>query len=256
MVRIMSKSPLITVEHEEFAQAYIRLGGATAAYRHVYDPQHARPNTTAWEHGCRLAARSDISNRIGFLRAESLAASQFQVVEMIHDLMDIIRADPNELTRQLVVNCRHCHGDDYAYQWDGAEYALACEAVDRANVALVAKNIPPRDMPACPGGFGWNPHGDINPMCPNCMGAGVQHTILSDTTKLSPQARKLFKGVKMTKTGPEILMHDQHAARDMLNRLAGAYKDSLAIPVLPDAGVKPGTDVHKTYLTMIAGGRK
>lgn len=253
----MSRTPLPVIDHENFAQAFVRLGGGTAAYREVYDPEHKNANTTAWDRGCRMAARTDIANRIGYLRAEALRHSQVEVVEMIHDLVDIIRADPNELMRSLVVNCRHCNGEEFGYQWDGAEYALACEAVERENVAREAKNLKPKELPPLLGGFGWNPHGDINPMCPHCMGAGVMHTIIADTTKLTPQARKLYKGLKIKGNGDrEVLMHDQMAARDQLHRLVGAYKDSLAIPQLPDATLKPGADVHKTYLTMIAGGRK
>src|SRR3954469_5750409 len=114
----MSRTPLDVADHERFAQAFVRLGSGTAAYREVYDPEHTNPNTTAWDRGCRMAARTDIANRIGFLRAEALRHSQVEVVEMIHDLVDIIRADPNELMRFLVVNCRHCNGEDFLYQWE------------------------------------------------------------------------------------------------------------------------------------------
>ncbi len=253
----MSRTPLTVADHEKFAQAFVRLGTGTAAYREVYDPERQHANTTAWDRGCRMAARTDIANRIGFLRAEALRHSQVEVVELIHDLVDIIRADPNELQRTVVVNCRHCHGEDFLYQWEGAEYAKACEDIDRANVNIIAKGGKPRELPDLLGGFGFDPRRDPNPMCPHCYGAGVMHTIISDTTKLTPQARKLYKGLKIKGNGDkEILMHDQMQARDQLHRLVGAYKDSLAIPSLPDAHVKPGADVHKTYLTMIAGGRK
>jgi phage terminase small subunit len=254
----MSASPLTVVDHEKFAQAYVRLGSATHAYREVFDPEHKNANTTAWDRGCRLAARTDIANRIGKLRAEALQHSQVEVVEMIHDLVDIIRADPNELSRSVVVNCRRCHGIGHEYQWiDGAEYAAACDVVEQENEARVRMNQRPRKLPSMEGGFGFDGMGDPAPMCPRCKGAGELHVIIADTTKVSPQARKLYKGIRVKSNGDrEILMHDQMQARDQLHRLVGAYKDSLSIPAIPPATVAPGTDVGKVYLQMVAGGKR
>lgn len=254
----MSRTPLTIASHEAFAQAVVKLETATDAYREVFpDQSAAMSNVAVWQAACRFKARTDVANRIGFLRAEALRHSQVEVVEMIHDLVDIIRADPNELMRSVVVNCRHCHGEEHRYQWDGAEYAKACEDIDRRNVALAAKGQTPLELPDLLGGFGWDAMADPHPMCPNCYGAGVMHTIIADTTKLSKSASKLYKGLKIKGNGDrEVLMHDQMQARDQLHRLVGAYKDSLAIPQLPASDVKPGADVHKTYLTMIAGGRK
>lgn len=253
----MSREALTIATHEAFAQAVVRLETATDAYRDVFKPGPEVSNVAVWSMACRLKARTDVANRIGFLRAEALRHSQVEVVEMIHDLVDIIRADPNELMRTVVVNCRHCHGEDYLYQWEGREYALACEEVEKANVSIVAKNGKPRELPALLGGFGFDARRDPNPMCPNCYGVGVMHTVIADTTKLSKAGSKLFKGIKVKGNGDrEILMHDQMQARDQLHRLVGAYKDSLAIPSLPESTVKPGADVHKTYLALVAGGRK
>lgn len=254
----MSSSPLTVATHEAFAQAVVRLETASDAYREVFaDQVGAMSNVAVWQAACRFKARTDIANRIGYLRAEALRHSQVEVVEMIHDLVDIIRADPNELMRTVVVNCRHCHGEEHRYQWDGAEYAKACDDIAAANVAIEAKGGKPRPLPELLGGFGWDAMADPHPMCPNCYGAGVMHTIIADTTKLSKSASKLYKGLKIKGNGDrEVLMHDQMQARDQLHRLVGAYKDSLAIPLPPASEVKPGADVHKTYLTMIAGGKR
>lgn len=252
----MSSAPLTIATHEAFAQAVVRLETATDAYREVFKPEPHVSNVAVWHMACRMKARTDVANRIGYLRAEALRHSQVEVIEMIHDLVDIIRADPNELQRTVVVNCRHCHGEEHRYQWDGAEYARACDEVERANVSLAAKGQKPRELPDLLGGFGWDAMADPNPMCPECKGAGILHVIIADTTKLSKRAAKLYKGIKVKGNGDrEILMHDQMQARDQLHRLVGAYKDSLAIPTLPEATVKPGQDVSKTYLAMVHGKR-
>jgi phage terminase small subunit len=246
--------PLTISDHENFAQAHVRLGTATAAYREVYDPEGLVPNTTAWERGCKLAARPDVSARYRWLRGEALAQSQVKVVALIDDLYDIATADPNELARSLVVNCRHCHGDGHEYQWiDVHEFEAAVAKIERENEGRKRQKA----LPEIGGGFGFVLMRDPNPMCPACCGAGEMHVIIADTTKLSPKAAKLFKGIKVKGNGDrEVLMHDQLAARDQLHRLTGAYKDSLSIPIPPTGEVKPGADVHRTYLTMIGGGKR
>lgn len=245
--------PLTIADHENFVQAHVRLGTATAAWREVYDPQNVKPNTTAWEQGCRLAARPDISARYRHLRAEALAQSQVKVVAMIDDLYDIATADPNELCRSVVVNCRHCHGEGFLYQWrDVEEFEAAVARVERENEGRKRQKA----LPEIEGGFGFVLHREPNPMCPHCLGAGEMHVIIADTTRLSPKAAKLYKGIRVKGNGDrEVLMHDQLAARDQLHRLTGAYKDSLAIPAMPRGEVKPGADVHRTYLSMIHGGK-
>jgi hypothetical protein len=50
-------------------------------------------------------------------------------------------------------------------------------------------------------------------------------------------------------------MHDQIAARDQLNRMMGAYKDQLAVSTPQAETGKPAGDVHRSYLTMIKGGK-
>src|ERR1022692_4215591 len=62
------------------------------------------------------------------------------------------------------------------------------------------------------GGEGYDvrkpPHHD----CPECFGEGVAIPFPKDTRHLSEGARWLFAGVKVTKDGIEIKMHDQMAA--------------------------------------------
>ena len=88
------------------------------------------------------------------------------------------------------------------------------------------KGKAPLVMPDPSGGFGFDMRADPAPECPHCLGDGWTRVTPMDTTKLSPQARKLFKGVKQKGDGSiEILMHDQMEARDMLIKMLGAYKD-------------------------------
>jgi phage terminase small subunit len=258
----LAKNMLDSVKLEHFAQAVVRLGTATAAYREAFDPEGERPHQTHWARGCQLNARPDVSKRVQELRAAALRDSQTDVASLIADLKLLVSADPNELSRSVITNCRHCHGIGHAYQWiDGNEYAAKCDEVQADNDLRreQSKTGKTRDkpLPDCDGGFGFVVRRDPAPMCPNCMGAGQLHVIIADTTKLSPAGSRLYKGIRVKGDGSvEVLMHDQVAARDQLHRLLGAYKDTLAVnqPPAPEVGKSPG-DVHRSYLTMIQGGR-
>jgi hypothetical protein len=48
--------------------------------------------------------------------------------------------------------------------------------------------------------------------------------VLNDTRSLSDEARALFAGVKETKEGIEVKLHDQLAALEKLMRHLGAYE--------------------------------
>lgn len=253
---------LDNVKLESFAQAVVRLGIAASAYREVFDPGRELPNTTAWERASKLNARPDVVKRVRELRAAALATSQISVQALIADLQDIVEADPNDLCRSVVSACRHCHGIDHKYQWiDADEYVVKCDEVQADNDFRRenSKTGKTRDvpLPTCDGGFGYDVRRDPHGMCPECMGAGFLRVIIPDTTQLGPQARKLYKGIRVKGDGSvEVLMHDQVAARDQLHRLLGAYKDTLAVnqPPAPEVGKSAG-DVHRSYLTMIQGGR-
>lgn len=258
----LAENMLDSVKLENFAQAVVRLGTATAAYVEAFDPEREHCHTTHWERGCRLNARPDVSKRVQELRAAALRDSQTDVASLIADLKLLISADPNELSRSVITNCRHCHGVDHLYQWiDADEYVAKCDEVQADNDLRREQSKTGRTkdtpLPTCDGGFGYTVRRDPAPMCPACMGAGTLHVIIADTTKLSPAGLKLYKGIRVKGDGSvEVLMHDQVAARDQLHRLLGAYKDTLAVnaPPAPQVGKSAG-DVHRAYLTMLQGGR-
>lgn len=86
------------------------------------------------------------------------------------------------------------------------------------------------------------PDGGPDPHCQACGGQGVayQTVLLTDTDKLSDDARLLFDGAKMTKHGIEIKMLSREKALDNLARANGMFIDKLqvlppvALPPLPD----------------------
>lgn len=63
-----------------------------------------------------------------------------------------------------------------------------------------------------------------NADCKRCKGAGLSFVCVSDTSKLTGSARKLYAGAKQTKDGIEIKMRDQDGALRFLAEYIGMGK--------------------------------
>ena len=215
----------LTAKQALFAQLAVKYGNQSRAYREAYDVGPVCRPATVWNEAAVLARNPAVAARIDELERERCASVMFEARALVMDWVDIATADPSELIKHVHYNCRACWGVGHAYQWrDADEYIAACVAA--------ANNEPPAMPPDDSGGYGFV--GDHEPAadCPQCYGHGIGHTILADTTKLSRQARKLYKGVKVKGDGSiEVLMHDQEAAREALGRVAGIFKDG--VPQLP-----------------------
>ncbi|EIV5186955.1 terminase small subunit [Serratia marcescens] len=133
--------------------------------------------------------------------------------EIVHQLVSIARADPNDLVQYRRVNCRCCWGENHLYQWrDIAEFDKAAE---KAN----DEGKPAPDY----GGLGFVENLDPNPECPICGGEGEGHTFISDTRNhIGSDARWLYAGIKQTQHGIQVMTADQDAARRNLIQLITA----------------------------------
>jgi len=143
--------------------------------------------------------------------------------EFLSELWEAAFADVNDLVQVWVGCCRHCYGEGHAYQWSSAAELKA--ETDRAK----ALGIP---EPDASGGFGYVAAKQPNMMCPECGGDGVKHVWMQSTAKLTGGARALYKGVKMTKFGPELILRDQDKAREMIGRVQGYFKDSIDLTLM------------------------
>lgn len=245
----------LTPQQEKFAQGCVALVNQSAAYRQAYNVGPDTKWTTVSSDASKLAALPEVAARIREL--QDLAAAQSAIPSLatrIQELREIETANPNDLVGYRWVNCRHCRGEGHSYQWrDEVEYALACDQ---------AMTLRQKTLPDIAGGFGFHAYRDPLPECPRCFGVGDKVPWVADTNKLTGAARRLYKGVKIKGNGDiEILMHDQMHARDMLNRIMGAYKDGANnIPVAPGASAAATTAQAKTpeerqrsYLRTISG---
>lgn len=251
----------LTAQQEAFAQAYVELDNASAAYRRVY----ARPDSkreSIWAGAAREIAHPDVAARIRELRDAAAAGAVVRAVELIAHDYAVMTADPNEIVTARTRCCRHCYGADHKYQWrDDAEYVATFAEYSAKHARWVQQNSPVIPEPQAPDGSGGTGYKHtLEPVmdCPECFGAGSPYVILHDTSQLSPSARKLYKGAKQDRYGAvEVLMHDQAAAKERLYRVLGAFKDGVQVPGinLPETpAIDPAASdegATRGYLTMV-----
>lgn len=244
----------LTPQEERFAQLCVSLDNMSAAYRQAYNVEPNTTFSTIHINASRIAAHPDVRARITALRDEAaLRAGIPSLVTRIQELREMEIANPNDIVGYRWVNCRYCRGEDHGFQWKNErEWAMAIDA------ALQARQ---KTLPEATGGFGFHPYLDPVADCPNCFGAGDKVPWVADTSKLTGGARRLYKGIKIKGNGDiEILLHDQMHARDMLNRIQGAYKDGANnIPQAPQkmaATAQAQTtpeDRQRSYLRLVSG---
>lgn len=227
---------LLTAQESIFVGHFVESRNHFAAYRTAFPDRSGESNSTMYRRACEVLRRPHVIAAVQLLRDQMNADTLVRATDMLRDLVDIANANPNDLIKLEKYNCRHCHGVDHAYQWrDAVELARAMDRYMAAQGKPAKKGEAALRMPDASGGFGFKVKGEPVDECPACLGEGHTRITPMDTTKLSPQARKLFKGVKQKGDGSiEILMHDQMAARDMIIKMLGAYKDpKQATPLQP-----------------------
>lgn len=245
-------SGTLTTKQATFAAAWAKTGNKAAAYRIAYNVRPTTAPNVVWVAASRLAALPQVEAKFKELCQQATLETLMSVREFFQWQVDVATADPNEIVRVVARCCRYCHGSKGRYQWiDDDEYMKAC--VD----ALDAQQPVPTDD----GGYGFNGGLEPNPICAHCYGVGIEQTIISDTTKLTGKARKLYAGAKQDRFGAiEVKLHDQQKAAEMVGRMLGAFKDlDLRTPEERERATQraqlpanvTAEDAAKAYLTLI-----
>jgi len=222
----MKKTPKVMTEKQE---RFAHLVGAegyslSAAYREAYQPKTDSDNSVAVS-ASRLAQNPNVALRIDTLRNIKRTAVEgpfrFSVDELAKRYLAIAMADPNELIGVKVGACRHCWGRDGAFHWKEHEYLDAVVRWEAGGMKGPA--------PDPTGGLDYRFTAPPNPECIKCEGEGLERVVPRDTTKLSPGALALYRGVQQTKEGPKILFANQDKALEQIGRILGAFDDKLRI---------------------------
>lgn len=208
-----------TAKQDRFARFWAETGNQAAAYRKAYTVGDRTLPNTVWANASRIAALPVVRAAYRKYVEQATLDTIVTIREALQWQLDIATADPNEIVRVIARCCRYCYGHNHKYQWrDNDEYTEACvKAID-------TEQSPPLDD----GGYAFN--GALEPVitCPNCYGAGIEQTIVSDTTKLTGKARKLYAGAEQDRFGAiKVKMHDQGAAWERVCRMLGAFNDKL-----------------------------
>lgn len=177
--------------HERFTAEYALDRNATRSYAAAYPGCSRR---TAGINGWKLLKNAAIRKRVDAKNMEDLAKIDLSRQEMVGRLAAIVRADPAELDSIRYVACRSCWGNERP-----GKTREDC----RTRISRYA---------------------DPDPDCDVCEGEGEITRVIADTSKLSTTGRALFKGIKETASGLQVLMHDQLEAIDKLARIKGAFK--------------------------------
>ena len=215
----------------EFAKIFATQHNAALAYRESHDTSAMTPGAitqAAW----RLAGSPKIVNAVRALNSEAARNLGIDVGSLLasdRELVEALDKYAHELMQHVIECCRYCNGIGGAYQWiDLDEFLAALDTAEADNDVRREKQQRLKPLPNDAGGYGYRRSNDPNPSCQKCEGRGHAATYFADTTKLSGPAARLFKGVKHTANGFEMLLHDVDKARDRLMRAAGAYGDDAA----------------------------
>ena len=208
----------LTEKEAAFVAAYTtHWNGAKAVREAGYDTPNAR--NMAYEIRAKLHVKAAIDAEIEKQSKERALTKE----KLIENLWLIATADPNELIEYRRVNCRHCYGEGHRHQY--TDHEMSVRRADHEKKTRGSSLPGDDDGFDYGGGIGFDRTAEPNPDCPECRGVGDELIIAKDTRDLSPSARALYAGVKVTKEGLQILMHDQLAAQDKLARQFGLYVD-------------------------------
>jgi hypothetical protein len=214
--------PVITLKRKLFVKEYlIDLKPKHAALRAGYAENAAAQ--AAYEMLQLPEVQALIDEEMA-ARAKRLEISQDDVLRR---LWDMARADARELMEYRRLCCRYCWGKGFGYQRTKGEMDSAREAWTLALANATAAKRKTLGKFDEKGGVGFHAKKDPNPACPECFGDGVGSTFVHDTRNVSPEAARLYAGVKQTKDGLEIKTHAQDAALVNVGRHLGMFKDKV-----------------------------
>lgn len=210
---------------EQFAREYVACGfrGAEAARRVGVPPDSARSFAS------HALTNPAVTALVAQLKAESLQRLEVETDDLLRPLVNIARTDINALVEFRRTCCRHCWGEGFGYQRTRGEFqaakmrharAVAKQQADGLDLVEPVEEFDPQ------GGAGFNAARDPNPECPECIGDGVGSPFIKDTRDLGFNS-DAYAGVKVTKDGVQVLVHDRMKAIELLGKHKGVFAENV-----------------------------
>ena len=224
----------LTVREARFVDLYLQTFRVGEAY--IQAGYNVRPGPSAQACGSRLLSSAKARAYLTARTKAMFARIEEEQDSVLRALVYVAYADPRELVEYWRGACRYCHGKFHRYQYTAGEWDKVMTGhADKQEKAAEA-DMPAPKAPDPKGGVGYVVSAEPNPDCPECGGIGEGRTIVKDTRNLSPAALALYAGIKQTKDGIEVLMHDQARARETLAKIRKLYDDSTTVNINVNAG--------------------
>lgn len=231
----------LTGKQARFVAEYlIDLNATQAAIRTGYSAK------TAYSQGQRLLKDVEVAAAIAAALATRSERTEITQDMVLRELWAIATANPNELIEYRRGCCRYCYGEGHRYQETQGERDRRLAQWERDRQAAAGKPIEASfiafdDL----GGIGFDRRRDPFPTCTECCGEGDGEAKIKDTRHLSSDAMRLYAGVKVTKEGIEVKMHDKVTTLAHVGKHLGMFIDKhqhevkLTLADLVAASMKP-----------------
>lgn len=204
----------LTGKQRRFVEEYlIDLNATQAAIRAGYSP--ARAEVT----GSETVRNRKVADAIAEAMKEREQRTEITQDMVLQRFWQLATADANDIVQYRRNCCRYCWGEKHEYQWNEEEFLKASKRAEE-------DNQPP---PSIGGGFGFDPLREPHRECPECGGEGYGTVHIHDTRKLKGGARLLYAGVKQTKEGLEVKMHDPVSALEKVGQHLGMFKSKVEL---------------------------
>ena len=199
----------------------IDLNATKAAERAGYAKSSAR--TT----GAQLLANPNIKKVINEKMAEIAKRNEFEQDQAIQFWKAVAFQDPRRFKKPVIRACRCCHHPEFLYQYTKPEFKRAIECHEKFHAELLKEDAHHVYQEFDEKGgdtYDWRlkPNND----CPECFGDGVFNFKISDVDDLTEEELLVYKGMKQTKDGFEVLLVDREKGYEALSRYVGLYENN------------------------------
>lgn len=217
----------LTPKQKRFADEYLIDLNATAAYKRA----GYKGMGNVAEAGASEILRNPKVSAYVKKRSAEIAEKAGLTAELVRrQWLAILTTDTNEVVQYRRTCCRFCYGKDFEYQRTADEMMRDRQHYD-IEVAK-AKAVDPKAEFAPfdeKGGVGYYHSKDPHPDCPECCGEGIGNVFFMDTRNLSPGARELYAGAKVSKDGVEVKMHSKDHIRELVAKHLNMFETTLEV---------------------------
>lgn len=215
----------ITIRVQRFIDEYMIDGNASRAYRAAYNCAKSKDKTIV-TNASLLLADTDVAKIVQTLRKRVTESKLMTVKDVLVEFQQMATADVGKIVQHRRLNCRHCNGANFAYQWrDVDEFAKALQVAHDNNLQRRKNKQKAIPIPTDDGGYGFRRTHDPHSGCPKCDGEGIEDVFIADTRKLTGPERKMIAGIEVKQHGVKVTLHDQKDAMKNVGHLLGGFKN-------------------------------